>query len=159
VIEIADPTPPADYDADLYYRTEQNDAPYVIYTKRPAEQIAASRWNKIKAKRDELTDNGGCLVGGKWYHSDPKSKQQWERMANKANKLDMLDTDPYTIGGQQVSWKTMDGTKVPLTAGIIRSVVDAMELREAIIFNTGETLKANLNADINTGWPARYEAA
>lgn len=40
VVEIADPTPPADYSDDIYYRTESQEAPYVIYTKKSDEQIA-----------------------------------------------------------------------------------------------------------------------
>jgi hypothetical protein len=39
VVEIAEPNPPADYDADTYYRTEQDDAPYVVYTRKNDEQI------------------------------------------------------------------------------------------------------------------------
>lgn len=39
VIEIADPTPPADYSDDTYYRTEQDDAPYVIFTRKSPEQL------------------------------------------------------------------------------------------------------------------------
>lgn len=37
--EIADTAPPADYSDDFYYRTEQDDAPYVVYTRKSDEQI------------------------------------------------------------------------------------------------------------------------
>ena len=39
VIEIADPIPPEDYSDETYYRTEQDAAPYVIYTKKSPEQL------------------------------------------------------------------------------------------------------------------------
>jgi len=39
ITEIADPAPPADYSDETYYRTEQDDAPYVVFTKKSAEQI------------------------------------------------------------------------------------------------------------------------
>lgn len=41
VVEIADPQPPADYSEDTYYRTEQDTAPYVVFTKKSDEQIMA----------------------------------------------------------------------------------------------------------------------
>lgn len=39
ITEIADPAPPADYSEETYYRTEQDDSPYVVFTKKSAEQI------------------------------------------------------------------------------------------------------------------------
>lgn len=147
VIEIAEPTPPADYSDDLYYKTEQDAAPYVVYTRKSDEQIAAVRWTKIKAKRDELTDNGGCLVAGKWFHSDTKSKQQ--QMA-----LTMLGAAiPANL-----QWKTMDGTFATMTQTLAGQLFGAQIAREQAIFAHAEVLKADLNADINASWPARYEA-
>ena len=40
ITEIPDPQPPEDYSDKFYYRTEQDTAPYVIYTKKSDEQIA-----------------------------------------------------------------------------------------------------------------------
>ena len=39
IVEIADQQPPADYSEDTYFRTEQDDAPYVVYTRKNTEQI------------------------------------------------------------------------------------------------------------------------
>lgn len=39
---IADPTPPADYTEATYFRTEQDEAPYVVYTRKPQEMIDAA---------------------------------------------------------------------------------------------------------------------
>ena len=49
VVEIADPTPPADYSDDIYYRTESQDSPYVIYTRKSDEQIAQIMLSKFIA--------------------------------------------------------------------------------------------------------------
>lgn len=40
--EIADPVPPEDYSEATYFRTEQDDAPYVVYTRKPQEMIDAN---------------------------------------------------------------------------------------------------------------------
>lgn len=147
-VEAAYVQPPVDYSDDTYDRKEQDDAPYVVYTKKSDEQIQAARWAKIKQKRDELTDNGGCLVGGKWFHTDTKSKQQ--QMA-----LTMLGAAiPANL-----QWKTMDGTFITMTQTLAGQLFGAQIVREQAIFAHAEVLKADINADINSGWPARYEPA
>ena len=49
VIEIPDPTPPEDYSEDTHYRTEQDAAPYVIYTRKSDEQILQIMREKLTA--------------------------------------------------------------------------------------------------------------
>lgn len=148
VVEIADDPVPADYSDDFYYRSESQESPYVIYTRKSDEQIQAVRWTKIKQKRDELTDNGGVLVSGKWFHTDTKSKQQ--QMA-----LTMLGAAiPANL-----QWKTMDGSFITMTQTLAGQLFAAQIGREQTIFAHAEILKADINADINAGWPARYEAA
>ena len=46
--EIPDPTPPEDYTDETYYRTEQDEAPYVVFTKKSQEQLDALFNSKIK---------------------------------------------------------------------------------------------------------------
>ena len=46
--EIPEPQTPTDYSEDLYYRTEQEDAPYVVYERKPEEQIHHIIDNKAK---------------------------------------------------------------------------------------------------------------
>lgn len=150
VQEIPDPSAPADFSDDLYYRTEQDTAPYVVYTKKSDEQITQVYWNKIKIKRDDIIDNGGCEVGGKWFHSDPKSKQQQLALA-------MLGTN--LPAGLQ--WKTMDGTFVEMTPTLAAQLFAAQVARETAIFALAEEKKAALPADldITVGWPAVYTPA
>jgi hypothetical protein len=160
ITEIADPQPPEDFSDDTYYRTEQDDAPYVVFTRKPAAQIVAVLWERINAKRDTLQESG-CQVGAHWFHNDLKSRSQWERMASRSAA--MQPTDPYQVGGQQVSWKTMTGDFVPLTAGLIADVVAAFEIQEVAIFVRAETLRAQIAAvefpeqvDVEAGWPSVY---
>jgi succinylglutamate desuccinylase len=48
--EIPDPVPPADYSEETYYRTEQDEAPYVLYTRKSDEQLQQLANSKIKAQ-------------------------------------------------------------------------------------------------------------
>lgn len=50
IVEILDPTPPEDYSDETYYRTESDDAPYVIYTKKSEEQLDQLHNAKVKAQ-------------------------------------------------------------------------------------------------------------
>lgn len=50
IVEIADPQPPADYSEDAYFRTEQDDAPYVVYTRKSDEQINQATRARILAQ-------------------------------------------------------------------------------------------------------------
>jgi hypothetical protein len=54
VTEVADPLPPEDYSDDTYYRTEQDEAPFVVYTRKPQEQIEQARRAKVLAEIDAL---------------------------------------------------------------------------------------------------------
>lgn len=121
-------------------------------------------WERIKAERDRRKF-GGVKVGADWFHCDLESRSQWERMANKADKLGLTGADAYTIGGQPVPWKTMAGAFVVLTAGKIFAVVDAIELQEALIFGRAQQHIAAVQVsdtpesyDFSTGWPQMFEA-
>lgn len=134
-----------------------------LATPRPLADVLKVFWEQIKAHRDALQE-AGCKVGADWFHNDLKSRSQWERMANRS--AGMADADPYLVGGQPVPWKTMGGTFVPLTAGKIRQVVEAFELREASIFAKAEQHKAALAAKTTVedmiaynwlaGWPVSF---
>jgi hypothetical protein len=56
IVEIADPVPPVDYSDETYYRTEQDEAPYVIYTKKSDEQIMAVMVTKYESALDAYLD-------------------------------------------------------------------------------------------------------
>jgi len=54
IVEVADPVPPADYSEDTYFRTEQDDAPYVVYTRKSDEQINQAKRARILAQVSAL---------------------------------------------------------------------------------------------------------
>lgn len=60
--EIIDIPQPEDYSEDTYYRTEQWDAPYVIYTRKPDWMIAEAHNAKIQSQiaalENEAISNG-----------------------------------------------------------------------------------------------------
>jgi hypothetical protein len=150
--EIADPTPPADYSDDTYYRTEQDDAPYVVYTKKSDEQLAQVRWNKLKVLRDDKMMNGGCKVEVsvgvfKWFHSDTHSKLQQASLKAAGAEL------PAGI-----MWKTMDGSFVEMTPALANSLFWAQLATEQAIFTVAET-KKNDSTDVQAGWPETYQEA
>ena len=144
VVEIAEPSPPVDYDSDYWHKTEQDVEPYVVFTKKSEDHIAAIRWNKIKQLRDDLTESGGCFVAGKWFHSDTKSKQQQMALVMVGAAL------------PSVPWKTMDGSFITLTPEVVSQVFQAQMLREQTIFAVAEAKRVDSAADLNTGWPSRY---
>lgn len=136
---------------------------FVEIQSEPDTTAQGAMWDKISLHRDKL-QKAGALVGAFWIHNDVKSRTQWERMANKAEKLGLADSDPYLIDGEQVPWKTMNGTFTLLTAGYIRQVVDALEIQEARIFKVAEMHRAAMLQhadpslyDFSTNWPAVYE--
>lgn len=54
VVEIPDPTPPEDYSDETYYRTEQDDAPYVVYTAKSVEQVTQTKNARLQAQIDAM---------------------------------------------------------------------------------------------------------
>ena len=67
ITEIPDPIPPADYSDETYYRTEQDDAPYVIYTQKPPEQLTQLADNKAFASaKQHLLDTDYAFTVDKY---------------------------------------------------------------------------------------------
>ena len=145
--EIADPVPPADYSDETYYRTEQDDAPYVVFTKKSDEQLQALRESKLKAIRDNLISTGGVKVGDKWFHSDTHSKVQQLALVMAGANL--------PVG---IQWKTMDGSFITMTPELAVAIYQAQMTQEQAIFHTCETKKLDATP-INEGWPEIYVEA
>ena len=57
IVEIPDPQPPEDYSEDAYFRTEQDDAPYVVFTRKSDEQISQAKRARILAQVAALEQN------------------------------------------------------------------------------------------------------
>lgn len=56
ITETPDPQPPEGYDEALYYRTEQDDAPYVVYTRKSDEQILQIMLQRYETALDGMLD-------------------------------------------------------------------------------------------------------
>jgi len=115
----------------------------------------AQAWERIKAHRERLSDQGGykVVVSGvdKWFHSDAKSKTQ---------QLGLV------IAGAAVpaiQWKTMDGTFVTMSQALAGAIFQAAAAQDAAIFTKAEQHKAAMEAstdplayDFSGGWPATF---
>lgn len=167
ITEVPDPVRPDD---SFYLVAENEDGSYTA-TPRPLADARAVMFGRVQAHRDSLYEAGCEVATHGWFHNDVQSRSRWERMVNRANTEGLADGDAYLIGDTQVQWKAMDGSFVPLTAGIIRAVVAAFEVHEAAIFIAAETHKQALwhpsRADVDAiaaydwkaGWPAVYVPA
>ncbi len=146
---------------------------YPILVDRPA-QTADQIWEKIKTERDQRKDGGFKVEVEpgiyKWFHSDVFSRTQHIGLENKARVLlasggALSDIIQIPISGQLVDarWKTMDGTKVLITAQIALDIIAAAEAMDASLFYAGEQHEAAMKAsadpatyDYSTGWPERF---
>jgi hypothetical protein len=128
--EIPDPTPPQDYTDETYYRTEQDETPYVVFTKKSEEQIAQVMQQKAKAQRSAQVEAIKVTTqSGKEFDGDETSQT---RMARAVLAL-------QTTGTPDVKW---------VLANNIPTVVTLAELAEAL------ALAGGAQAAI---WSAPYE--
>lgn len=86
VTEIAEPEQPEDYSEELYYRNETDEAPYVIYTKKPAEQLARIAQAKLNAQSLAYLASTDWMAiraaeGGKAMPEEVKASRQAARDA------------------------------------------------------------------------------
>lgn len=127
-------------------------------------------WERIKAHRERLSDFGGYQVGGKWFHSDLKSKIQQVRLASKAEAVqaqggNMNAPLPGPSGGPLL-WKTMGGAFIPMSATLALQVAAAAEAMEMALFARAEQHRAGMLAasdplayDFSGGWPETFKPA
>jgi hypothetical protein len=131
------------------------------------ELVKAKQWNAIKFMREEIKA-GGVFAAGKWFHSDVDSRIQ--HLGLKDSARDLLAAggamgDRLKIAGQDIPWKTMDGSFVFMTAQIAFDIVAAVALLDALAHTKAEQHKAAMEAsadpaayEFSAGWPAIYEA-
>jgi hypothetical protein len=86
ITEIAEPDQPEDYSEELYYRNETEEAPYVIYTKKPAEQLAQIAQAKLNAQSLAYLASTDWMAiraaeGGKAMPEEVKAQRQAARDA------------------------------------------------------------------------------
>ena len=114
-----------------------------------------SRWEAIKAYRDNLSESGGykVVVSGtpKWFHSDAKSKTQ------------QLGLVIAGAGIPPIPWKTMDGSFVTMSQTLAGQIFQAALGQDQALFTRAEQHRAAMEAsadpaayDFSGGWPATF---
>jgi hypothetical protein len=122
VIEIPEPTPPNDYSDELYYRIEQNEAPYVVYTRKSNEQIAQVMVAKAKMQRQATVEALiVTTVSGKLFDGDETSQG---RMSRAINALDPLETTVWILADNTPAMVTREELREALRlAGAAQTAV------------------------------------
>ena len=101
VVEVTEPTPPEDYSEDLYYRTEQDEAPYVVYTRKSDEQIAEVTLSKAKQVRKQEVD--AIIVTTAAGRSFDGNEDAQNRMARALLGLGDADTMPWVLADNTIA--------------------------------------------------------
>lgn len=118
------------------------------------EKIYEEKWEQIKEIRTFKMNDGVLLQSiGKWFHTDPDSKQQIHAMVT-ANVIGM-----YKV----TAWKTLDNTYVQLTPPLLLQLFGAMLENEARLFEIGKlhydmlhTSQDPANYDPTSQWPTTF---
>lgn len=127
--------------------------------------IKSSMWDAIKAKRDAIKA-GGVKVGTKWYHTDTESRIQHLGLLEKARAAHAAggtDATRLQALGQDIKWKTMDGSFIYLTVKHAEDIFAAVTDLDAAAFAAAETHRIAMEAsadpaayDFSVGWPATF---
>jgi hypothetical protein len=124
IIEIVDPQPPQDAidNPDHYYRTEQDSAPYVVWTKKSDEQIAQVMVAKAKVQRQATVDVIiVTTASGKAFDGDETSQG---RMSRAINALDPLETTVWILADNTPTMVTREELREALRlAGAAQTAV------------------------------------
>lgn len=118
----------------------------------PPQASPAEMWERIRQERDHRTNTSGYKVGNKWFHSDPKSRNQ------QLSLLLLGDNIP-----EGLQWKTMDDSFVAMTPQLAREILAASTTSDQAIFAAAEAHKAAMEGsenpadyDFSTGWPEAF---
>lgn len=124
-------------------------------------EIKTAQWGYIKGERDLRKAGGFKVVVGvedKWFHSDEPSRSQYGVLLTTAVEKGLPVDFVF-----DAAWKTMDGTKLPMTVDLVRRIRDAGLVVEAQNFNNAETHKAAMEIsadpaayDFSAGWSQTF---
>lgn len=137
---------------------------YPVLADQPAP-TTAEIWDRIKAKRDAIKA-GGVKVGTKWYHTDTESRIQHLGLLEKARTARAAggtDATRLQALGQDIKWKTMDGSFIYLTVKHAEDIFAAVTDLDTAAFAAAETHRVAMEAsadpasyDFAAGWPATF---
>ena len=143
-------------------QADQNGRPAAV---EPPKPTAAQVWERIKSERDAIKA-GGVKVGTKWYHTDTESRIQHLGLLEKARAARAAggtDATRLQALGQDIKWKTMDGSFIYLTAKHAEDIFAAVTDLDAAAFAAAETHRVAMEAsadpaayDFSVGWPATF---
>ena len=134
--------------------------------KNPADEQAADKmWHAIKSKRGAIKA-GGVKVGTKWYHTDTESRIQHLWLLEKARAARAAggtDATRLQALGQDIKWKTMDGSFIYRTVKHAEDIFAAVTDLDAAAFAAAETHRVAMETsadpaayDFSVGWPATF---
>ena len=151
-----------DQSRGLIIRADQSGKPVAVH---PSPPTTAEIWERIKAKRDAIKA-GGVKVGTKWYHTDTESRIQHLGLLEKARAARAAggtDATRLQALGQDIKWKTMDGSFIYLTVKHAEDIFAAVTDLDAAAFAAAETHRVAMEAsadpaayDFSVGWPATF---
>ena len=120
------------------------------------DELRSTMWGRIKAERDRRRFEGGVKVGDHWYLSTAVAMSEY-------NSLTLLSTGRPDNTVLRSGWRTMDGAKVDMTAGLVRQILLAGFATVAANDDAAEAHKAALVAcddpalyDFSFGWPSIF---
>ena len=129
------------------------------------DELKERAWDRIKVKRHSIK-SGGVKVGTKWYHTDTESLIQHLGLLEKARAARAAggtDVTRLQALGQDIKWKTMDGSFIYLTVKHAEDIFAAVADLDAAAFAAAETHRAAMEAsadpaayDFSGGWPATF---
>ena len=94
--EIQEPQPPEDFSDELYFRTEQQDAPYIVYTKKPAQMIYDTQLAKAKTQRQAAYKERSDVIAFKVLRGEA-TQEEYKAEVDKI-KLEFPDPAPLEKG-------------------------------------------------------------
>jgi hypothetical protein len=142
------------YNQELFNAAKNGDFGVVLPAIPVLSEAQEEVKKKITTKRDRLIQQGGCNVGGKWFHSDTHSKLQ---------QLGLLIAGANLPAG--LMWKTMDGSFISMTPTLAYQLYQAQMMQENAIFTQAEILKQYMmtlddpfSLNVEVDWPVTYNS-
>ena len=151
------------------------DGALVVFDK-PGPSLAVRREavaNQIRALRDSKKDGGFKLVINEtdyWFHSDQDSRIQYlglKNLAYDAKAEGATNDTVMTTLGQNLVWKTMAGTWIPVTVKLAYDMVKGISELDATLFAVAESFinvvmasenpeEAVVGYEASPAWPAAF---